>query len=132
MENAMALLRSRGVQPTPQRTAVAEFVLKGNSHPTADEVFVGARRICPTVSRATVYNTLNLLVAKGVLKSQILKEGTVVFEPNSKKHHHFIDDQTGAIHDIPWDSLVVTGEENLNGFEVREFQVVLRGRRKKV
>lgn len=110
---------------------MVEYVLKSSSHPTADEVLISARKKCPTVSRATVYNTLNLLVEKGVIGMQTIKEGAVVFDPNVHKHHHFIDDDTGDIHDIPWDQLEVKGKEKLKDFEILEFQVIMRGRRKK-
>jgi len=131
MKEAVKLLRDSGIQLTPQRTAVVESVLESTTHPSADEVFEMARRKCPTVSRATVYNTLNLLVEKQVVRAQILREGTVVFDTNMKKHHHFIDDETGSIHDIPWESLEVRGEQRLDGFDVREYQVILRGRKKR-
>lgn len=126
----MAVLRQCGIKPTPQRIAVVENVLKSKSHPSADDVLDRARRSCPTISRATVYNTLNLLVGKGLLCAQILKEGTVVFDPMTERHHHFIDDETGDIYDIPWDTLAVTGKEKLKDFVVREYQVIIRGRRK--
>lgn len=130
MRDPITLLRQCGIKPTPQRIAVVENVVKSKKHPTAEDVLESARRTCPTVSRATVYNTLNLLVEKGLLRTQILKEGTVVFDPMTEQHHHFIDDETGEIHDIPWDSLTVSGRDKLKGFEVREYQVIIRGRRK--
>jgi Fe2+ or Zn2+ uptake regulation protein len=46
-------------------------------------------------------------------------------------HHHLIDDETGKVFDVPWDAVKVTGEKALDGFEVREYQVVLRGRKRK-
>ncbi|MEK7775139.1 MAG: transcriptional repressor [Candidatus Zixiibacteriota bacterium] len=82
MERAVSLLRQCGIQPTPQRMAVVECVLKRKTHASADEVLEHVRKQCPTISRATVYNTLNLLVDKGLLKGQILREGTVVFDSN--------------------------------------------------
>jgi Fe2+ or Zn2+ uptake regulation protein len=126
----MALLRAKGVQATPQRLAVARFVLGTGSHPTADEVWAKARRECPTVSRATVYNTLNLLMEKGLLKARVITEGVVVFDPHVERHHHFVDEATGRIHDVPWEAVRVTGESRLRGFEVREYEVVMRGRRR--
>ncbi len=105
MKDPIAILRQCQVQPTPQRIAVVECVLKSKTHPTADEVLVFARKKCPTVSRATVYNTLNLLVEKGLIGTQTLREGAVVFDPNVERHHHFIDQETGEIFDIPWDQL---------------------------
>jgi Fe2+ or Zn2+ uptake regulation protein len=131
MTGTIALLRQLGVQPTPQRIAVLEYVMKARTHPTADDVLKFARKKCPTVSRATVYNTLNLLVDKGMLRTQNLREGSVVFDPNAQNHHHFVDEETGVIYDIPWDRLRVTGEENLGDFDIREYQIIMRGRRRK-
>jgi Fe2+ or Zn2+ uptake regulation protein len=131
MKEAISILRQCNIQPTPQRIAVVEYVLKSKAHPSADDVLSHALKKCPTVSRATVYNTLNLLVEKGLLGMQTIREGAVVFDPNVEKHHHFIDNDTGDIYDIPWDQLQVRGREKLKGFEITEFQVIARGRRKK-
>jgi Fur family transcriptional regulator, iron response regulator len=125
-----AVLRTKGIQPTPQRLAVARFVLGTSTHPTADEVWERARRKYPTLSRATVYNTLNLLVDEGLLKARVITEGAVVFDPHVGRHHHFVDEATGQIHDIPWGAIRVSGESALRGFEVREYQVVMKGRRR--
>ena len=108
-----------------------EYVSNTGAHPSADQVMEKVQQQCPTISRATVYNTLNLLVEKGLLKAQILKEGTVLFDSNVRQHHHFIDEDTGNIYDIPWNALKVVGQKSLKDFQVREFQVVLQGKRKR-
>jgi len=131
MKDAISILRQCDIQPTPQRLAVVEYVLSSKKHPTAEDVLLSARKKCPTVSRATVYNTLNLLVEKGLIGMQAIREGAVVFDPNVHKHHHFVDDVTGEIYDIPWDQLEVRGRDKLKDFEVTEFQVIMRGKRKK-
>ncbi len=131
MHRVIEDLRSHGIAPTPQRIAVGEFVLRTHEHPTADTVWDRVRERMPTVSRATVYNTLNLFVEKGLLRTQVLKEGTVVFDPHVERHHHFVDEATGEIVDIPWGALRISGANALDGFDVHEFQVVLRGRRRK-
>jgi Fur family iron response transcriptional regulator len=131
MKDMLKKLAAYGIQPTPQRIAVAEYVLNTVNHPTADEVWMNVRDRCPTLSRATVYNTLNLFAEKGLLRTQSLKEGVTVFDPHVAPHHHFIDEETGNVLDIPWDAVKVTGEKSLRGLEVREYQVVLRGRRRK-
>jgi Fe2+ or Zn2+ uptake regulation protein len=82
------------------------------------------------LSRATVYNTLNLFVEHGLLKEFILAEGRVVFDPNTEKHHHFIDEATGKIYDVPWKAVGVSQVEELKGFDVHEYQVVMRGRKR--
>jgi len=128
-EDLIARLRAHGIQPSAQRVAIARYVLVTDEHPSADQVWERVRRDMPVVSRATVYNSLNLFVDKGLLRELVLAEGKVVFDPNVERHHHFIDDRTGRIHDVPWDALCVSDPSALPGFEVREYQVVLRGRR---
>lgn len=120
-------LSDHGVQPSAQRLAVARYVLSTHDHPTADRVFSVVRESFPWISRATVYNTLNLFVEKGLLRSPALTGGSVVFDPNTARHHHFIDEKTGAIHDVPWESVEVCNIEALEGFDVTDFQVVMRG-----
>ena len=131
MNDVASELKSHGIQPSAQRVAVAGYVLATHDHPSADDVFDRVRRSFPMISRATVYNTLNLFVEKGLLARHALSEGRVVFDCVVERHHHFVDEETGRIHDIPWDALSVYRVANLAGFDVREYQVVLRGRKKR-
>jgi Fur family iron response transcriptional regulator len=131
MSTAISFLKDKGIQPTAQRIAIAEVLLGNTHHPTADEILAEAQKRCSIVSRATVYNTLNLFVEKGMLRTQILKEGTVVFDPNVQKHHHFIDEENGTIIDIPWEWLTVQGKQKLADYDIRDYQVILRGKRKR-
>lgn len=123
-------LRAHGIQPSAQRLAIAEYVLATQEHPSADQVLAAVQRALPMVSRATVYNTLNLFVERGLLRQLWLSEGCVVVDPKIEPHHHFIDESSGAIHDVPWDAVRVadpSGSSGLSGFDVREYQVVMRG-----
>lgn len=125
---AVKLLRERGIQPSAQRVAVGTYVLDTLDHPSADQVFARVRRSFPMLSRATVYNTLNLFVAKGLLRELVVAEGKVLFDPKTEPHHHFLDDATGELLDVPWDALEVRQAAPLP-YDVRDVQVVLRGRK---
>jgi Fe2+ or Zn2+ uptake regulation protein len=105
-------------------------VLHTDEHPSADVVFQRVRGKIAVLSRATVYNTLNLLVEKGLLRQLALSEGNVVFDPRVEAHHHFIDEASGQIHDVPWSALRVSSVDALSDFEVREYQVVMRGHKR--
>jgi len=124
-----SVLKNHRINPSAQRVAVAQYVLHTDEHPSADEVWTRVRKRFPHVSRATVYNTLNLFVEKGLLRQFVLTEGRVVFDPKADDHHHFIDEESGEIHDVPWDAVKVSNVGKLDGFEVREYQVVMRGNR---
>jgi Fur family iron response transcriptional regulator len=123
-------LERAGVRPSAQRVAIAAYVLATADHPTADEVWRRVKAEFPMVSRATVYNTLQAFREHGLLQQHALAEGSVVFDPVVEPHHHFIDDETGAIHDIPWSALRVGKIDELEGVDVRDYMVVVRGRRK--
>ncbi len=125
------ILREHGIQPSAQRVAVADYVLNTAEHPSADLVFKRVKGRVPYISRATVYNTLNLFVEKGLLRSLNLAEDSVVFDPMLETHHHFIDEETGTIHDIPWNRVQVCNIERLRGFEIHDYQVVMRGKVRK-
>ena len=122
-------LTEHGIQPSAQRVAVADYVLYTTDHPSADQVWAEVKRGFPLLSRATVYNTLNLFTEKGLLRELVLAEGKVVFDPKLDPHHHFLDEETGEIVDVPWSALDVRRVHALNGFDVREYQVVMRGKK---
>jgi Fur family iron response transcriptional regulator len=124
------LLRHAGVRPSAHRLAVAKFVLYTRAHPSAEHVWVSVRKDFPMISRATVYNTLNLFVDKGILQRIPIGEGKVVYDPDLSPHHHLVDEDTGVVHDIPWEALEIPAIEHVSGFDVTDCQVVMRGRKK--
>ena len=127
-EATLTKLQAHEIQPSAQRVAVAEHVLWSDEHPSAERVWTEVKRSFPMISRATVYNTLNLFVQKGLLRELVLEEGNVIFDPKTDAHHHFIDEESGHIHDVEWDALKVVDVDKLPGLDVREYMVVMRGR----
>jgi Fur family iron response transcriptional regulator len=126
--DVITILEQHGIQPSAHRVAVAGYVLTTTDHPSADLVLAKVAESFPFISRATIYNTLNLFVEKGLLRELYLAEGKVVFDPNLDRHHHFINEETGTIHDVPWEAVQVSNIENLEGYDIVDYQVVLRGR----
>jgi len=127
--DVVELLRERGIQPSAQRVAVAKYVLFTDEHPSADRVWARVRSRFPMISRATVYNTLSLFAENGLVRELHLSRDSVVFDANTDAHHHFIDEETGRIHDIPWETVAMRKLPNVDGFEIYDYQVVMRGRK---
>jgi Fur family transcriptional regulator, iron response regulator len=121
-------LKEHGIQPSAQRIAIASYVLTTDEHPSADRIWSAVSANFPMISRATVYNTLHLFVDKGLLREVHLTEGSVVYDPMTERHHHFIDEETGRIYDVPWSSVDVRNVDALGEFDVHEYEVVMRGR----
>jgi Fe2+ or Zn2+ uptake regulation protein len=127
--DVVGLLSERGIQPSAQRVAVAQYILFTDEHPSADGVWARVRSRFPMISRATVYNTLNLFAEKGLVRELHLSPDSVVFDANTDAHHHFIDEETGRIYDIPWEKVAMRKLPKVDGFEIHDYQVVMRGRK---
>jgi Fe2+ or Zn2+ uptake regulation protein len=129
--NVVEILTKHGIQPSAHRVAVAQYVLTTHDHPSADRVWDRVRDRFPMISRATVYNTLNLFVEKGLLRELHLAEDSVVFDPKLERHHHLIDDETGQIHDIAWNKVEIKNIKSISNYDINEYQVVMHGKRRK-
>lgn len=100
------VLRDRGLTLTPQRRAILRFLDGNLDHPTAADVLAAVTRDFPLSSRATVYNTLALLVEVGALSVE--RDGDEArFDPNVRFHHHRKCPTCGRIEDIPAEAVEV-------------------------
>ena len=86
-------IEHKGLRKTAQRDAIIEAAFGTTEHYTADDLLTMARRIEPSVSRATVYRTLPLLVECGVLKEMDFGKDHRFYDPNyidHPTHNHLI------------------------------------------
>ncbi len=93
-------LATSGFRFTPQRQHVYAVLLQTRDHPTAEEVFIRAKRALPDISMATVYNCLDALVKCGVVRQVMVDRGAVRFCPNMREHGHFYCDGCGSVFDV--------------------------------
>jgi Fur family transcriptional regulator, iron response regulator len=106
-EDLMQLLSSRGVFPTPQRVDVAAVILSKPQHLSADQVIAGIRASGSRVSKATVYNTLNLFCERGLLRTVEVDPTRQYYDSTIEAHHHFYNVDTGELTDIPVGALTL-------------------------
>lgn len=126
-----AMLAAHGIQPTAQRMRVAEMVFSREQHLTADQVIQALGRDGAHVSKATVYNTLNLLAAKGLLTPLQVDPARGLFDSNTEPHHHFHVEDTGELIDVPPGAVQFSRLPALPpGTESVAVEVVFRVRRK--
>ncbi|HET6380668.1 MAG TPA: Fur family transcriptional regulator [candidate division Zixibacteria bacterium] len=94
-------LRAAGERVTPQRLTVAAALAREGRQRTADELWRGLRRTEPGLGRATVFRTLETLVAAGVARRLELENhvsGYVACEP--EHHHHLACTRCGRVEEI--------------------------------
>jgi Fur family transcriptional regulator, peroxide stress response regulator len=93
-------LGTTGLRLTPQRQQVYDVLLQKRDHPTAEEVFIRAKKTMPEISHATVYNCLDALVKCGLARQVQLERGATRFCPNMTEHGHFHCSGCGTIYDV--------------------------------
>jgi Fur family peroxide stress response transcriptional regulator len=129
-------LRRAGLKLTPQRMAIVRLFAEETSHPTAQDLFERLRPSFPSMSFATVYNTLDTLARAGLAGIVRLpgKRGDAArFDPNTAPHHHAVCDGCGAVLDISAGSLAATPaalekvRRAAPGFSVRAVERIYRG-----
>lgn len=94
-------LRQAGIYPTHQRLRIARWLFTEGGHHTAQEIFEALNGVHTAVCRATVYNTLNLLVRRGLAMEIHLDNESTVYDADTKPHHHLYNEDTGELTDVP-------------------------------
>ena len=94
------ILAAHGIRMTPQREAVLHYLAQARTHPTAAEVYREVKHRAPRVSRATVYNTLNLLTRLGLIVELRRQDGAVRYETNLDPHVNLICIRCGQVFDV--------------------------------
>lgn len=124
-----ALCRQRGLSRTVQRRTIFEALLDREDHPTADQVYELVKDRIPGVSLTTVYRVLDRLVEIGVISKLCHAGATVRFDPKMHQHHHLVCVQCERIVDLEDEKLNALALPNVNmqGFEIQEFHIHLRG-----
>jgi Fur family transcriptional regulator, peroxide stress response regulator len=85
---------------TPQRIAILDYLEGNKSHPSAEDIYRAVAKKFPTMSLATVYNTLSALERRGQLLKLTIDPGKARYDPNTFPHHHLICNLCKTITDV--------------------------------
>jgi len=85
---------------TRQRRVVLDVVQCTEAHPTAAEVFQAARQVMPTISFATVYNSLRYLKESGLVREVTFGSGASRYDGETERHDHAICSECGKLVDF--------------------------------
>ena len=90
-----------GIRPTAQRMRIATLLLSEPQHLSAEQILANLRASGARVSKATVYNTLNLFASHGLIRQLSVDGARAWFDSNVDAHYHFHDVASGALIDVP-------------------------------
>lgn len=122
-------LRARGQRVTPQRLAVLRALRDVGRHATADELAGVTARHLPSMSRPTVYATLELFEELRLVR-RVHAGGATLFDPRMDRHAHLACGRCGAVVDLDAevDAAPALAAARAGGHEPAEAAVVVSGR----
>jgi Fe2+ or Zn2+ uptake regulation protein len=125
-EDLLGELKSKNIRLSHQRLKVLEYLTQNYNHPTADQIYNGLHDDVPTLSKTTVYNTLNSLAEAGLIRVINIDDNEAHYDINTGNHGHFKCEKCKKIYDfyIDIDSLETRG---LDGFQINDRNVYFKG-----
>ncbi|MGI9291786.1 MAG: Fur family transcriptional regulator [Gammaproteobacteria bacterium] len=122
-------LRAHGVKPTTQRLEVSQLLLSSPRHMSADQILSELRMAGSRISKATVYNTLNLFADCNLIREVSVDSERQFYDSTTRPHHHFYNVDTGELIDIEPDDLAFSRLPELpEGTETEDIEVIVRVR----
>ena len=97
----LSLFTKHGILPTLQRIEIASILLERPQHLSAEHIIDKLRAADSGVSKATVYNTLNLFSERGLVKEVMVDPVRKFYDSTTHPHHHFYNVDSGNLSDIP-------------------------------
>jgi Fur family iron response transcriptional regulator len=125
--DVQAKLEAHGVNPTPQRLEIGAVLLRQPVHLSADQILQQLRAAGSAVSKATVYNTLRLFTAHGLVREVAVDPGRAIYDSTTVPHHHFYNADTGELTDIDAGAVGLPGIPSLPaGTRAESVEVIVR------
>jgi Fur family iron response transcriptional regulator len=128
-DNLADTLRVHEINPTHQRIEIAHALFSRQQHLPADQVMAIVNKRHSETSKATVYNTLNLFVAKGLIREVIVDPNRVFYDPNTEPRYHIYDVHSGRLTDISAADVRISGLPAVpEGMVIEGMDVIIRVR----
>ncbi len=126
IDNIKTHLKNHGIKPSLQRIKIYEYLINYKNHPTVDTIYKELITEIPTLSKTTVYNTLELFVNNEIAMMITIEENTVRYDANTSIHGHFKCEKCGKVYDFNVENIQIS-TNSLKGFKTSEKQVYFKG-----
>ena len=125
-ENLSDELLKKEIRPSYQRIKVLEYLITQRCHPTVDQIFNDLVKEIPTLSKATIYNTLNLLIKAKLVRVVTIEDNETRYDIKISNHGHFKCELCGTIFDFKVNIDNFMADE-LSEFKINEKNVYFKG-----
>lgn len=120
-------LLENGVKPSFQRVKILERLWLIKDHPTVSEIYSDLIMHIPSLSKTTVYNTLNIFIKQGIARSIGTDANEARYDLITYSHGHFICNNCGKIYDIKTDTELDLNFIKSYGHKVSAVELNVRG-----
>jgi len=103
IDEVSELMKRNNISPSVQRISIYKYMIDNKNHPTVDMIYKALEKKIPTLSKTTVYNTLNLFIEKGIVIEIKIDKNEMRYDADVSIHGHFLSEKTGEIHDFDVD-----------------------------
>ena len=102
MQNFEKICQQNGLRVTHQRMQIYQTLILDSGHPSAEEIYAKVSQDIPMISLDTVYRTIAMFEAHGIIQRVQLLDDKARFDVNLKTHHHMICRKCKAVEDFYW------------------------------
>ena len=125
-------LAQMGIRPTHPRVRIAALLFAAPQHLSAEQIIATLAASGRRVSKATVYNTLKIFAASGLIRQLTIDDSRAWYDSNMGPHYHFHDAASGALIDVPVPEVEFSRLPSApEGMEVEGIDLVIRLRKKR-
>ncbi len=127
MTTAAQHLVKHGIRLSMQRMAIMQYLLDHHTHPTVDTIYKDLLQSMPTLSRTTVYNTLELLRENNAVHALTIDKRTVHYDGQTHPHAHFLCRRCGEIFDMEVDECIAGHLHASDDFKIERYELYYSG-----
>ncbi len=126
-ESALKILKEKGYLLSTPRLVILKYVLENRTHHTAESVYDSIKKEFPTISLATVYNTLKILAKEGIVVQINISENKLYYDSNTHDHAHFLCVKCGKIEDIDFSCDPASSMKEYDGNKIHYHHIYFYG-----
>ena len=119
-------LAEHGVKASLPRVKIYEYLNTYRSHPTVDEIYNALSDELITLSKTTVYNTLDLFVKNNLAIQVLIEDNEARYDSDTSNHGHFKCIKCNTVYDFNYD-LAASNIPSLEGFTLEEYHTYIKG-----
>jgi Fur family peroxide stress response transcriptional regulator len=119
-------LLENGIRPVNKRVKVMNYLISKRNHPTSEMIYLELVSEIKGLSKTTIYNTLNLFVQKGIVRSLNIDSNELRFDADISQHGHFKCKECGDVYDFSLNKELLQ-DLRLKNFLLDDYQFSIKG-----